>query len=170
MLDFNFCVPNRFIVGKGSAAQVGAQLASHGAKRVLIVNDGGAYLAELMNTIHASIEAAGLVWLEMEDKATSPRLSLVMKGVEFVRANDIDFILAVGGGTVMDTAKAIGFMAVNDGDFTDYVLYRKASPTLHSILNAFQPDAFSFCVCSMWDLSSPTRDQICDPYSGSMGS
>ena len=45
-----------------------------------------------------------------------------------------------------------------------------SSPTLHSILNAFQPDAFSFCVCSMWDLSSPTRDQICDPYSGSMGS
>lgn len=133
MLDFNFCVPNRFIVGKGSAAQVGGQLAAHGAKRVLIVNDGGAYLAELMNTIRASIEAAGLVWLEMEEKATSPRLSLVMKGVEFVRANDIDFILAVGGGTVMDTAKAIGFMAVNDGDFTDYVLYRKASPKSMSV-------------------------------------
>lgn len=128
MLDFNFCVPNRFIVGKGTPASVGEQLAAHGAKRVLIVNDGGAYLADLMKTIRDSIEAAGLVWMEMEEKATSPRLSLVMKGVEFVRENSIDFILAVGGGTVMDTAKAIGFMNVNDGDFTDYVLYRKASP------------------------------------------
>ena len=128
MLDFNFCVPNRFIMGEGSPAHVGEHLAAAGAKRILIVNDGGAYLADLMATIRASIEAAGLIWMEMEEKATSPRLSLVMKGVEFVRANDIDFILAVGGGTVMDTAKAIGFMNVNDGDFTDYVLYRKASP------------------------------------------
>ena len=78
MLDFNFCVPNRFIMGEGSPARVGEHLANHGAKRVLIVNDGGAYLADLMATIRASIEAAGLVWMEMEEKATSPRLSLVM--------------------------------------------------------------------------------------------
>lgn len=128
MRDFSFCVPTRFIVGKGMPATVGSEIAAQGGHRVLIVHDGGAYLAALLDTVRASIEAAGLTWLEMDRKATAPRLSLVLEGVDFCRANDVDFILAVGGGTVMDTAKGIAFMAVNDGDFTDYVLYRKASP------------------------------------------
>ena len=128
MKDFSFCIPTCFIVGKGSPAQAGRKIAEFGGHRVLIVDDGGSYLKDLIATVRASIEEQGLAVFRMEDKAVSPKLSLVMKGVEFCRANGIDFILAVGGGTVMDTAKGIAFFCENDGDLTEYVLYRKASP------------------------------------------
>ena len=133
MKDFSFCVPTRFIVGKDSPAHVGEQIAAYGGHRVLIVDDGGSYLTELLQTVRSSIVREGLEAFEMEQKAVSPRLSIVMEGVRFCRENDIDFILAVGGGTVMDTAKAIAFFCENDGDLTEYVLYRKASPKCRKV-------------------------------------
>ena len=77
MKDFKFCIPTCFIVGKGSAAKVGEEIRSRGGKRVLVVHDGGSYLESLLKTVRASIEACGIVWLEMERKATSPSLSFV---------------------------------------------------------------------------------------------
>lgn len=133
MKDFSFCVPTRFIVGKDSPAHVGEQIAAYGGHRVLIVDDGGSYLTELLKTVRSSIVREGLEAFEIERKAVSPRLSIVMEGVRFCRENDIDFILAVGGGTVMDTAKAIAFFCENDGDLAEYVLYRKASPKCRKV-------------------------------------
>ena len=133
MKDFSFCVPTRFIVGKDSPAHVGEQIAAYGGHRVLIVDDGGSYLTELLRSVRSSIEREGLEAFEIEHKAVSPRLSIVMEGVRFCRKNDIDFILAVGGGTVMDTAKAIAFFCENDGDLTEYVLYRKSSPRCRKV-------------------------------------
>ena len=133
MKDFSFCVPTRFIVGKDSPAHVGEQIAAYGGHRVLIVDDGGSYLTELLRTVRSSIAREGLEAFEIERKAVSPRLSIVMEGVRFCKENDIDFILAVGGGTVMDTAKAIAFFCENDGDLTEYVLYRKASPKCRKV-------------------------------------
>ena len=128
MKDFSFCVPTRFIVGKDSPAHVGEQIAAYGGHKVLIVDDGGSYLTELLKTVRSSIVREGLEAFGMEQKAVSPRLSIVMEGVRFCKEHGIDFILAVGGGTVMDTAKGIAFFCENDGDLTEYVLYRKASP------------------------------------------
>ena len=133
MKDFSFCVPTRFIVGKDSPAHVGEQIAAYGGHKVLIVDDGGSYLTELLRTVRSSIAREGLESFDIKDKAVSPRLSIVMEGVRFCKENDIDFILAVGGGTVMDTAKAIAFFCENDGDLTEYVLYRKASPKCRKV-------------------------------------
>jgi alcohol dehydrogenase YqhD (iron-dependent ADH family) len=121
MTGFSFCIPTCFILGEGSPARVGHEIATRGGKRVLLVHDGGAYLAELLATVRSSIEHAGLIALEMEEKAVAPRLSLIKKGIAFCRSHQVDFILAVGGGTVMDTAKGIAFLAVNDGELVDYV-------------------------------------------------
>lgn len=127
MIDFSICIPTRFVFGKGKVADVGEEVLRFGGKRVLIVEDGGAYLTSLLKTVRHSLDASGLVSMQMTEKATIPCLSLVLKGVEFCKKNQIDFIIAVGGGTVMDTAKAIAFMSENDGDFTDYVSYKKES-------------------------------------------
>ena len=128
MKDFSFCIPTRFVVGKGSAADVGALIAEYGGHNVLIVDDGGSYLKALLEQVKSSIEGQGLCTLETPFKAISPKLSIVMENVRLCREKGIDFILAIGGGTVMDTAKAIAFFSENDGDLTEYVLYRKASP------------------------------------------
>lgn len=127
MKDFSFCIPTCFIQGRNAPDKAGKEIASRGGRRVLVVNDGQRLLQPLVQRILHSIEGAGLVALEMPDKATRPLLSIVHKGVDFCKHNDVDFILAVGGGTVMDTAKAIAFFCCNDGAFTDYVLYRKFS-------------------------------------------
>ena len=88
MKDFSFCVPTRFIVGKGSPAHVGEQIAAYGGHRVLIVDDGGSYLTELLRTVRSSIEREGLEAFEIGQKAVSPRLSIVMEGVRFCKEND----------------------------------------------------------------------------------
>lgn len=128
MKDFSFCIPTRFVVGRDSASQAGDLIRQYGGRKVLIVDDGGSYLAALLENVRASIKGAGLEAVQTPFKAVSPRLSIVMDNVRLCREEDIDFILAVGGGTVMDTAKAIAFFCENDGDLTEYVQYRKASP------------------------------------------
>jgi alcohol dehydrogenase YqhD (iron-dependent ADH family) len=127
MIDFSFCIPTCFILGAGSPARVGGEIAKRGGSRVLIVHDGGSYLEDLLKIVRESIEDEGLTELEMEEIATSPCLSLIRKGIEFCRANKVDFILAVGGGTVMDTAKGIAFLAVNEGDLAEFVHHRTES-------------------------------------------
>ena len=72
MKDFSFCVPTRFIVGKDSPAHVGEQIAAYGGHRVLIVDDGGSYLTELLKTVRASIAREGLEAYEIEHKAVFP--------------------------------------------------------------------------------------------------
>jgi len=126
MTDFTFCIPTRFIVGKGSPAKVGRETARYG-KRIMLVHDGGDYLSGLLVTIRRSLEDAGLDVYELPEAGSGPRLSLVLNGARLCRENRIDCVLAVGGGSVMDTAKAIAFMAVNDGDFTEYVSYKRRS-------------------------------------------
>ena len=128
MNDFSICIPTKFIVGKNSPAQVGQEIARLGGNRVLLVHDGGVYLKALLDTVRASLAEAGLAVCELPEPALRPSLSLIRRGIETVRENGVDFVLAVGGGTVMDTAKGIAFLAENDGPFTDYVLYRSASP------------------------------------------
>ena len=128
MKDFSFCIPTRFVVGKNSASQVGELIRQYGGRKVLIVEDGGSYLSALLENVRASIKGAGLEAVQTPFKAVSPRLSIVMENVRLCKEEGIDFILAVGGGTVMDTAKAIAFFCENDGDLTEYVQYRKASP------------------------------------------
>ncbi|MFA6706914.1 MAG: iron-containing alcohol dehydrogenase [Sphaerochaetaceae bacterium] len=127
MIDFSFCVPTCFILGKGSPSRAGSEIAKRGATRVLIVDDGGSYLSSLLDTVRESIRDAGLTVLEMHEKATKPSFSFISKGVEFCHTNNVDFVLAVGGGTVMDSAKGIAFFSVNEGELTDYVSYRKES-------------------------------------------
>lgn len=127
MNDFSFHVPTHIIFGRDSISKTGPEIKRLGGQRVLIVQDGGAYLKETLAAVYSSLSGSGLSVLEMEEKATRPALSLVLKGVDFCRENKVDFILAVGGGTVMDTAKGIAFMAENPLPLTDWVLYRKFS-------------------------------------------
>lgn len=127
MIDFSFYIPTRFIFGVGKAQTVGDEIVRLNGHKVLIVDDGGSYLIELLGTVKDSLEKANLEYFQMDQKAITPSLSLVLNAVSFCKDKGVDFILAVGGGTVMDTAKAIGFMAVNEGDFTDYVNYKKDS-------------------------------------------
>lgn len=120
MLDFTFTAPTRFVFGKASEQQAGTLCRAAGARKVLVVTGGGsARRSGLLDRVTGSLDGAGLPWLVLEGIRANPTDGPVYEGIRLARAEGADFMLAVGGGSVIDTAKAIALGAVRDGDFWD---------------------------------------------------
>lgn len=116
MQAFEFHSPTKILFGSGTEAQAGAQAAAFGATRVLVVHGGqSAVRSGLLDRVKVSLEQAGLVYDTLGGVQPNPRLSLARSGVEQALAFGADFLLAVGGGSVIDTAKAIAAGAANPG-------------------------------------------------------
>ncbi len=121
MLDFVFEAPTRFVFGKGVENQVGKQLKEYGVKKVLLHYGGKSALKSgLIDRVRTSLNEAGVGFTELPGVVANPRLSMVYTGIEIVKKEGLDGILAVGGGSVIDSSKAIGMGAVYDGDVWDF--------------------------------------------------
>ena len=117
MENFEFVSPTHFVFGRGAEEQVGAKLAAAGAKRVLVHFGGGSAVASgLIDRVGASLDAAGIEHLELGGVRPNPEIMLVREGVRLCKEANVDWILAVGGGSVIDSAKAIANGACVDGD------------------------------------------------------
>ena len=95
MLNFELEFPTKLIFGKSSVDKVGKEVAKYG-KKVLIHHDGGDYLKELLGKVKGLLEAEGLTVLELGGVVPNPRYSLIQKGVELCRKENVDFVLAIG--------------------------------------------------------------------------
>ncbi len=121
MNNFNFYSPTEFVFGKGRENDAGKYVKKYGGKKVLIHFGGqSAQKSGLLDRVKVSLENEGIPYKELGGVKPNPRDSLVYKGIELCRSEDIDFILAVGGGSVIDSAKAIAMGVVYDGDFWDF--------------------------------------------------
>ena len=121
MNNFNFYSPTEFVFGKGRENDAGKYVKKYGGKKVLIHFGGqSAQKSGLLDRVKASLENEGIPYKELGGVKPNPRDSLVYKGIELCRNENIDFILAVGGGSVIDSAKAIAMGVVYDGDFWDF--------------------------------------------------
>ena len=121
MNDFNFYSPTEFVFGKGRENDCGEYVLKYGGSKVLIHYGGqSAIRSGLLDRVKASLEKCGITYAELGGVKPNPRDTLVYKGIELVRSEKIDFILAVGGGSVIDSAKAIAVGAVYEGDFWDF--------------------------------------------------
>ena len=121
MDNFNFYSPTEFVFGMGRENECGELVKKYGGTKVLIHYGGGsAVRSGLIDRVKASLDAAGIPHVELGGVKPNPHDSLVYKGIEIVRENGIDFILAVGGGSTIDSSKAIAMGAVYDGDFWDF--------------------------------------------------
>ena len=121
MDNFNFYSPTEFVFGKDRENECGELVKKYGGTKVLIHYGGGsAVRSGLIDRVKASLDAAGITHVELGGVKPNPHDSLVYKGIEVVRQNGIDFILAVGGGSTIDSSKAIAMGAVYDGDFWDF--------------------------------------------------
>lgn len=119
---FQYLAPTKVIFGRGTEARTGALCKEAGATKVLIHYGGhSAKKSGLIDRICASLQAEGISYTELGGVVPNPRLSKVYEGIELGRKEKIDFILAVGGGSVIDSAKAIAVMAANPGDLWDYI-------------------------------------------------
>ena len=109
MQSFTYFVPTRVLFGRGTEAQAGEAVRAEGGSRVLVLCGGGsARRSGLLDRVTRSLEAAGLTWFLREGVRPNPTLEFVEETIRQYRDQKIDFLLAVGGGSVLDTAKAVG--------------------------------------------------------------
>ncbi|MCR5074218.1 MAG: iron-containing alcohol dehydrogenase, partial [Ruminococcus sp.] len=121
MNNFQFYSPTEFIFGRETENKAGHYVKKHGGSSVLLHFGGGsAVKSGLLGRVKASLEAEGIAYTELGGVKPNPRDTLVYKGIDICRENNIDFILAVGGGSVIDSAKAIAMGVPYDGDFWDF--------------------------------------------------
>ena len=126
MVDFKYYAPTEVVFGKDSERQLPALLKKYGAGRVLLHYGGSsAERSGLLPRVRGMLSEAGIAFIELGGVVPNPRLSLVRKGIELCRKEGVDFILAVGGGSVIDSCKAISSGMYLDGDVWDLFL-RKA--------------------------------------------
>lgn len=126
MLNFDFHVPTRIIFGKETEKEIGALLKPHATKVLLHYGGGSIKKSGLYDTVTAALNESGISFVELGGVKPNPRLSLVHEGIDVCKKEGIDLILAVGGGSVIDSAKAIAMGVYYDGDIWD--LYEVAQP------------------------------------------
>lgn len=123
---FKFQAPTHVVFGKDTEMQAGALCKQYGATKVLVHFGGNsAKKSGLLDRIYQSLSEAGLEYVSLGGVVPNPRLSKVYEGIELGKKENIDFILAVGGGSVIDSAKAIAYGLANEGDIWDYYAGKK---------------------------------------------
>ena len=128
MENFEFRNPTKIIFGRGTEAKVGAEAAAYSRKVLLHFGGNSARASGLIDRVTASLKAAGVEWVELGGVKPNPRLALVHEGVRLCKQHKLGLVLAVGGGSVIDSAKAIAMGAVIDGDVWDFYI-GKGVPT-----------------------------------------
>lgn len=126
MLDFTFQSATQLIVGKGVENQTGEWIKRYGGTRVLVHHDSGyVKISGLVDRIVKTIKDAGIEVVELGGVVPNPRLSLVHEGIALCRKEKVDFLLAIGGGSVIDSAKAIGMGVPYAGDVWDFFIKKE---------------------------------------------
>ena len=121
MNNFTFYAPTYFAFGKDTENETGKYVKRFGGSRVLIHYGGGSVVRSgLLDRVKASLDQEGITYVELGGVKPNPRSGLVYEGIELCRKENVDFILAVGGGSTIDSAKAIAAGVKYDGDFWDY--------------------------------------------------
>ncbi|MBR6265670.1 MAG: iron-containing alcohol dehydrogenase [Bacteroidales bacterium] len=127
MNNFNFYSPTEFVFGKDREVECGDYVVKHGGSKVLLhYGSSSAKKSGLLDRVIKSLKDKGIPFVELGGVQPNPHDSLVYKGIELCRKENVDFILAIGGGSAIDSAKAIAMGVPYDGDFWDF--YSGKSP------------------------------------------
>ena len=128
MKDFNYYAPTEVVFGEQSEEQVAQLVKKYGGTKVLVHYGGqSAVKSGLLDKICGLLEAGGVAYIKLGGVVPNPRLSLAQKGIDICRKEGIDFILAIGGGSVIDSGKCIAYGVPYEGDVWDFYL-GKATP------------------------------------------
>jgi len=125
MKDFTFCNPTRIEFGKGKEANIGQYISEYGVKKVLIVYGSDRIKRNgLFETVTNALSNKGIRYEELGGVVSNPVLSKVYEGIEIARTRGSEAVLAVGGGSVLDSSKAIAAGALYEGDVWDFFTFR----------------------------------------------
>ena len=132
MFDFNYFTPTKVVFGKNTQVKVADLIKEFGGSKVLVhYGTGSVVKSGLLKQVTDVLECSNIEYVTLGGAVPNPHLSLVYEGIELCKKENVDFILAVGGGSAIDSAKAIGYGVANEGDVWDFYDYkRKASGCL----------------------------------------
>ena len=126
MNNFNYYAPTKVVFGKDTEKETGRLVKEQGASSVLVHFGGKSAIASgLIDRVCQSLKEEGIAYETLGGVVPNPRLSKVREGIALCREKKIDFILAVGGGSVIDSAKAIGYGVANEGDVWDFFDFKR---------------------------------------------
>ena len=191
MDNFTFYAPTYFVFGNDTEKEAGHYVKRFGGTKVLLHYGGGSVIRTgLLERVKASLEKEGITYAELGGVKPNPRSGLVYEGIELCKKEKIDFILAVGGGSTIDSSKAIAAGAVYDGDFWEYYqgkLVEQALPvgtilTISAAGSEGSPDSVITCEDGMYkrgatgeglrprfSILNPALTQTLPPYQTACG-
>lgn len=134
MINFEFYNPTKVIFGKGVETEAGKVIKEMGGHKVL-VHFGGDYLQKsgTLDRIHQGLTEAGLEYVDLGGVVPNPRLGLVKEGIRLCKEEGVDFLLPIGGGSAIDSAKGIGYGLANDFELEDLLLGKTATDKIAPI-------------------------------------
>ena len=131
MNNFTFYSPTYFAFGKEEEHNVGRYVKRFGGTKVLIHYGGGSVIRSgLLERVKQALQKEEIAYVELGGVKPNPRSGLVYEGIELCRKENVDFVLAVGGGSTIDSAKAIAAGAVYEGDFWDFYMGKEVTEAL----------------------------------------
>jgi alcohol dehydrogenase class IV len=164
---FRYEIPTIIEFGNGAIKTLAEQVKALGGSKVLLVGDPGVVQAGVVDRLTAPLNAAGIPYTIFSDIEADPDISSVEKGIELAKSEGCDLVVGVGGGSSLDTAKAIGIMLTNPGDIRDYVGINKVSVQAAPVI-AVPTTAGTGSEVTIWsvlsDKKAKTKLSVGSPY------
>lgn len=133
-IAFKYFLPVNIEFGSGKVAKAGELTKPYGKKALIVTGHSSAKKSGLYDKVKDSLKVEGIDSVLFDKVAQNPLTTTAAEGAAFAKENGCDVVVAIGGGSIMDCAKAIAFLAVNDGDVSDYIFGKKASDTALPII------------------------------------
>lgn len=126
-IAFSYFLPVNIVFGYDKVLNVGELTKPYGKKALIVTGKSSAKKSGLYDKVVGSLKDAGIESVLFDKVSQNPLTTTANEGAEFAKGNGCDVVVAVGGGSIMDCAKAIAFLAENDGDINDYIFNKKSS-------------------------------------------
>ena len=121
MIKFNYNAPVNLIFGRGRSNEIGTEVAKYGVKALIVTGRNSTKKTGLLDKAIALLKEAKVAYEIFDKVDQNPLTTVVYEGVEVIKETNCDVVLGIGGGSIMDAAKAIAFAFKNPGDISDYI-------------------------------------------------
>ena len=126
-IDFSYFLPVNIVFGFGKVVQAGSIAVKYGKKALIVTGKSSAKKTGLYDKVNDSLKGAGLETVLFDKVSQNPLTTTAEEGADFAKRNGCDLVVAIGGGSIMDCAKGIAFLAMNDGNINDYIFNKRQS-------------------------------------------